>query len=145
MMTLIEKAQSTIDEDQAMEIENKIKKATFNLEDFLNQLQQLKNMGPLSQIMEMIPGISSMKGQVTDEDFGEDKLRKVEAVIRSMTPDERRNPEIIGGGRRRRIARGSGTSPQDVNQILNQFRQMQKLMRQMTLGKGLSGLGRIWR
>lgn len=145
MMTLIEKAKSTIDEDQAMEIEKKIKKATFNLEDFLGQLQQLKNMGPLSQVMEMIPGISSMKARVSDEDFGEDKLRKVEAIIRSMTLDERRNPEIIGGGRRRRIARGSGTTPQDVNQILNQFRQMQKLMKQMTLGKGLSSLGRIWR
>ena len=145
MLTLIEKAETTFDQDQAVEMEKKMRQATFDLEDFLSQLQQLKNMGPLSQVMEMVPGLSSMKGRVADADLGEDKLKTVEAVIRSMTPYERRHPEIIGGGRRRRIARGSGTSPQDVNQLLNQFRQMQKLMRQMASGKGLANLGRMLR
>ena len=136
MLTLIEKAQTTFDQDQAVELEKKIRQATFDLEDFLGQLQQLKKMGPLSQIVEMIPGFSGIKGNVSPDDLDGDQLKTVEAVIHSMTQEERRRPEIIGGSRRRRIARGSGTSAQDVNQLLNQFRQMQKLMRQMTSGKG---------
>ena len=136
MLTLIEKAQTTFDQDQAVELEKKIRQATFDLEDFLGQLQQIKKMGPLSQIVEMIPGFSGIKGNVSPDDLDGDQLKTVEAVIHSMTQEERRRPEIIGGSRRRRIARGSGTSAQDVNQLLNQFRQMQKLMRQMTSGKG---------
>ncbi len=135
VLTLIEKAQTTIDEDQAVELERKMRQATFDLEDFLAQLQQLKSMGPLSQIMEMVPGMSSIAGRMSDEGLEDDQVRKVEAVIRSMTPEERRRPEIIGGSRRRRIARGSGTKPQDVNQLLNQFSRMQKMMRQMASGK----------
>ena len=136
MLTLIEKAQTTFDEQQAVEMEKKIRQATFDLEDFLGQLQQLKSMGPLSQIMEMIPGFSSMKGRVDTNDLDDGHIKKIEALIYSMTPEERRKPDLIGGSRRRRIARGSGTTPQDVNQLLNQFRQMQKMMRQMTSGKG---------
>ena len=145
MLTLIEKAESTFDESQAIELEKKIRQQTFDLEDFLAQLQQLKKMGPLSQILEMVPGFSSLKGRLPTEEAGEEQTKKVEALIYSMTPEERRNPQIIGGSRRRRIARGSGARPQDVNQLLNQFRQMQKLMRQMSSGKGLENLTRMMR
>ena len=136
MLTLIEKAQTTFDEQQAIEMEKKIRQATFDLEDFLGQLQQIKSMGPLSQIMEMIPGFSGMKGKISADELDDGHLKRVEAIIYSMTPLERNKPEMIGGSRRRRIANGSGTTPQDVNQLLNQFRQMQKMMRQMTGGKG---------
>ena len=145
MLTLIEKAQTTFDEDQAAELEKKMRQATFDLEDFLGQLQQLKGMGPLSQVMEMVPGLSSITGRISEAELSDDKLNRVEAVIRSMTAEERRHPEIIGGSRRRRIARGSGTTPQDVNQLLNQFRQMQKMMRQMTSAKGVAKLSRMLR
>ena len=140
MLTLAEKAQANFDEDQAAELEKKMRQATFDLEDFLGQLQQLKNMGPLSQVLEMIPGLSAVKGRLPTEEVGEEQIKKVEALIYSMTPEERQRPEIIGGSRRRRIARGSGTAPQDVNQLLNQFRQAQKLMRQVASGKGLGKL-----
>ncbi len=136
MLTLIEKAQSTFDEQQAAEMEKKLRQATFDLDDFLVQLQQLKSMGPLNQIMEMIPGLSAIKGRLPSDGLEESRLKKIEALIYSMTAEERRKPDIIGGSRRRRIAKGSGTTPQDVNQLLNQFRQMQKMMRQMTSGKG---------
>ncbi len=136
MLTLIEKAQSTFDEQQAVEMEKKLRQATFDLDDFLVQLQQLKSMGPLSQIMEMIPGLSAVKGRLPADGLDEGHVKKIEALIYSMTAEERRKPDIIGGSRRRRIAKGSGTTPQDVNQLLNQFRQMQKIMRQMTSGKG---------
>jgi signal recognition particle subunit SRP54 len=136
MLTLIEKAQATFDQDQAAEMEKKIRQATFDLEDFLGQLQQIKKMGPISQVLEMVPGFSAMKNKVSADDLDEGHLGKVEAIIYSMTPEERHKPEIIGGSRRRRIANGSGTTPQDVNQLLNQFRQMQKMMRQLTGGGG---------
>ena len=136
MLTLIEKAQTTFDQQQATELEKKFRQATFDLDDFLGQLQQLKNMGPLSQILEMIPGFSAIQGHIFSEELDGNQLKKTEALIYSMTPEERRRPEVISGSRRRRIAKGSGTTPQDVNQLLNQFRQMQKLMRQMTSGKG---------
>ena len=145
VLTLIEKAQTTFDEGQAAELEKKIRRATFDLEDFLGQLQQLKGMGPLSQLLEMVPGMSAMKGRIPVDEVDDDQLKKVEAVIYSMTPEERRRPEIIGGSRRRRMAKGSGTTPQDVNQLLNQFRQMQKIMRQMASGKGAANLMRMLR
>ena len=145
MLTLVEKAEATFDDKQAAELEKKIRQATFDLDDFLGQLQQLKRMGPLSQIFEMIPGMASIRGRLPTDDTGEDQIKKVEAVIYSMTPEERRHPDIIGGSRRRRIARGSGTTPQDINQLLNQFRQMQKVMRQMASGKGLGNLSRLFK
>ena len=136
VLTLIDKAQETISEEQALEMERKIRQATFDLEDFLTQLQHLKSMGPLSQIVEMIPGMGNLKGRLSGAEVDDGQLKKVEAIIHSMTPYERSKPEIIGGSRRRRIARGSGTTPQDVNMLLNQFRQMQKTLRQMTSGRG---------
>ena len=145
MLTLVEKAEATFDDKQAAELEKKIRQATFDLDDFLGQLQQLKRMGPLSQVFEMIPGMASIRGRLPTDDTGEDQIKKVEAVIYSMTPEERRHPDIIGGSRRRRIARGSGTTPQDINQLLNQFRQMQKVMRQMASGKGLDNLSRLFK
>ena len=143
MLTLIEKAQTTFDQDQALELEKKIRRATFDLEDFLGQLQQLKGMGPLSQLLDMVPGLSAVKGRISPDELDQDHLKGVEAIIYSMTPEERRQPEIIGGSRRRRIAKGSGTTPQDVNRLLNQFRQMQKLMKQMTSGKGTDKMMRM--
>ncbi|MFO8010206.1 MAG: signal recognition particle protein [Dehalococcoidia bacterium] len=136
MLTLIEKAQSQIDEKKALELQKKVRKAQFNLEDFLDQLQQIKNMGSLSQVIDMIPGMSKFSRQLPSNAALDDgQLKKVEALVLSMTPAERQNPEIIDGSRRKRIARGSGTTPQDVNQLLNQFRQMQKVMKQMSSGK----------
>ena len=145
MLTLIEKVQTTFDQEQAVELEKKMRRATFDLEDFLSQLQQLKGMGPLGQLLEMVPGLSSVKGRLPAEELGEEQIKKVEALIYSMNPEERRRPEIIGGSRRRRIARGSGTTPQDVNKLLNQFRQMQKIMKQMASGKGLRDLTQLMR
>ena len=145
MLTLIEKAQSSFDEDEAVELEKKIRQATFDLNDFMAQLQQVKSMGSLSQIVEMIPGMSAMRGRIPDSDFDDSQIAKVEAIVYSMTPGERSNPSIIGGSRRRRIARGSGTTPRDVNQLLNQFKQTQKLMKQMSTGKGMKDIARMFR
>ena len=134
--SLIEKAQLDFDEERALELDRKLRQARFDLEDFLEQLQQLKKMGPMSQILEMVPGFSAVKGRLNSDQLSGDNLKRVEAIIYSMTPQERRRPDIISGSRRRRIARGSGTSPREVNQLLNQFRQMQKMMRQMSTGRG---------
>ncbi len=137
MLTLIEKAQAQFDEKKALELHKKMKKATFDLEDFLGQLQQLKKMGSVAQIMEMIPGFSKLTKKLPAGavDVSDQQLKRIEAIVLSMTPEERRKPEIIDGSRRRRIAKGSGTTPQEVNQLLNQFREMQKLMKQMASGK----------
>jgi signal recognition particle subunit SRP54 len=134
MLSFIEKAEKAYDEKQARELEQKMRTATFDLEDFLEQLRQIKKMGPLSQLVEMIPGFSHLAHQLPVE-ADEKQIKKFEAIILSLTPEERRNPHIINGSRRRRIARGSGTTPQDINQLLNQFRQMQKLTKQLELGK----------
>ena len=142
--SLIEKAQQNFDEEQALELDRKLRKADFDLEDFLEQLQQLKKMGPMSQVLDMIPGFSSVKGKLSQEQLEGDNLKRVEAIIYSMTPQERRRPEIISGSRRRRIARGSGTSPREINQLLNQFKQMQRMMRQMSTGKGRNQLMKMF-
>tara|TARA_B110000014_G_C19887117_1_gene459055 strand:- start:116 stop:730 length:615 start_codon:yes stop_codon:yes gene_type:complete len=136
VLSLVEKAQQTFDEDQAVELEKKIREATFDLEDFLEQMQAVKKMGPIGQVLEMLPGFSSMKGKLDSEDLDGSKMVKSEAIIRSMTKSERQRPELIGGSRRRRIAKGSGTAPQDVNQLLNQFKQVQKMMKQFASPKG---------
>jgi signal recognition particle subunit SRP54 len=128
VITLIEKAQATYDEKQAEELEKKLRKQQFTLEDFLDQMSQLKKMGPLDQILGMIPGISASKLKNLQVDEGQ--LKQVEAIIQSMTLEERRKPQIIGASRKQRIARGSGTSTQEVNRLLQQFQQMQKLMKQ---------------
>ena len=145
VLSLVERAQQTFEEEEARTLEKKIREATFDLEDFLSQLEQVKRMGPISQVLEMVPGFSSVKKRMGDEELDEDHLKRTEAIIRSMTPTERHAPEIINGSRRRRIARGSGTSPQDVNQLLNQFRQMQKLMRQLSTDKGKRRLMQMFR
>ena len=136
VLSLIEKAQESFDQKQAAVLEKKLRTATFDLDDFLQQLQQVKKMGPLSQIMEMVPGFRSVSKQLPTDALDDRQLKRVEAIISSMTRQERHQPNIIDGSRRRRIARGSGTQPHEVNQVLNQFRQVQKMMRQMTNGKG---------
>jgi len=129
VVSLIERAQEQTDEQEAERLQNRMMKGQFDLEDFLDQLQKIKKMGPLSQIMEMIPGLSQQmrqaKAQISDDDY-----KQVEAIIRGMTPWERRYPERIDHGRRRRIARGSGVERQDVNRLLSQFKEMQKMMGQ---------------
>ncbi len=136
MLTLIEKTQASFDQKKAEELQKKLQSATMTLEDFLEQLQQIRKMGPLNQIMDMIPGFSKLTKQIPQGELEDKQIKKVEAIVLSMTPEERRNPGIIDGRRRRRIALGSGTTPQDVNQLLNQFNQMQKMMKQFGSGKG---------
>jgi signal recognition particle subunit SRP54 len=130
ILSLIERAQETTTEEDAVELQERMLKGQFNLEDFLEQLQKVKQMGPLSQLLEMIPGLGAQmrqaKAQVSDDDY-----KRVEAIIYSMTPDERRNPDVIGRRRTARIAKGSGTSIQEVKQLLKQFDEMQKMMSQM--------------
>jgi len=142
MLTLIERAEAVYDQEQAKKMERKLRDATFDLEDFLEQMQQLKKMGPLQQVLEMIPGFSKVSGQLS-EDVTEKGMKRTEAIILSMTPGERRNPRVINSSRKRRIARGSGTSVSEVNQLLNQFRQMRRLVKQMSSGRGAGLLGRM--
>ena len=132
VMSLIEKAEEAYDQDEAERAARKMLDNTFDLEDFLEQFQQLKKMGPLQQLVGMLPGAGSALQNVQVD---EKQLARVEAIIRSMTPDERRNPKSINGSRRRRIAAGSGTRPQDVNGVLKQFSQAQKMMKAMAGGK----------
>jgi signal recognition particle subunit SRP54 len=129
VLTLIERAEEQIDREQAVQMERKLREATFTLEDFLDQLQQVKKMGPLSQVLGMLPGMSQqLKGvEVDDRD-----VARVEAIIRSMTPGERNNPKILNGSRRARIARGSGTTTQQVNALLKQFEEARRMMKQLS-------------
>jgi len=134
MLTLIEKAEKAFDEQRVKELEGKIRAESFNLEDFLWQLRQIKKMGSISQLTEMLPSFSSFVPRNIGDDE-EKQLKKIEAIILSMTPEERNNPRIISGSRRRRIAKGSGTTPQDVNQLLNRFQQVQKITKLVSKGK----------
>jgi signal recognition particle subunit SRP54 len=138
MLTLIERARDAYDERGAKELEKKMRTATFTLEDFQNQLNMVKKMGPLNQLLDMIPGMGSAMRQ-QDVQVDERELKRVEAIIQSMTPDERQHPEIVRGSRRRRVARGSGVQVADVNALLSQFSQMQKLMKQVANGKPPKG------
>ncbi len=140
VVTLVEKAQQTIDEEKAQEIERKLRTASFDLNDFLDQMNQLRSMGGMSQVLDLVPGFSQMKGKVSADAFDEKQIKRVEAIVLSMTPEERQRPEIIGGSRRKRIARGSGTQTADVNRLLNQFGEMRKMMRQLSSGKKIRGL-----
>lgn len=139
ILTFIEKTEAATDEQTRKELERKVRRGSFDLEDFLGQLHQIKKMGSISQLMDMVPGMSGMARKLP-QGADESQMKKIEAIILSMTPGERHNPMIIDGSRRRRIARGSGSSPQDVNQLLNQHRQMQKLMKQLGSGKKISSL-----
>lgn len=137
VLTLVERAQETFDQQQAAKLEEKLRRATFTLDDMLDQLQQVQKMGPLGQILGMIPGMGGMAREAEAAvDRGE--LRRVEAIIRSMTPRERRDPTILNASRRRRIATGSGTTLTDVNRLVKQFAEMQKLMKQLA-GAGRRG------
>lgn len=131
VMSLIEKAQENVDEEKAKELEQKLRTQSFTLEDFLEQLQQVRSMGPLDEILKMIPGMNKIKG-LDNAKVDESQMGRVEAVIYSMTKEERNNPEIINASRRKRIAVGSGTSIQEVNRLLKQFEEMKKMVKQMT-------------
>src|SRR3954452_12514612 len=132
ILTLIEKVEKETDEDRAKELERKMRENRFTLDDFLEQLQQIRKMGPLTGLLKMIPGMGQqLKGMSLDER----ELDRVQAIITSMTPHERAHPEVLNGSRRRRIAHGSGTTIQAVNQLVKQFNQMQKVMKQMSSGK----------
>ncbi len=142
ILSLIEKAQENFDEKKARELEKKIKSQEFTFDDFLEQLQQMKNMGPLSQLLEMIPGANSK--QLKNLEVDEKDLVRIEAIIQSMTKGERKNPSIINGSRRKRIALGSGTSVQKVNNLLKQFEQTKKMMKQFTdMEKGMKKGGKM--
>ncbi|ACB84951.1 signal recognition particle protein [Natranaerobius thermophilus] len=130
VMSLIEKAETSMDQKKAQELEKKIKSQSFTFEDFLEQLQQLKSMGPLDQIMDMMPGMAGNK-KMKNFSVDEQELVKIEAIIQSMTQEERVKPEVINSSRKKRIAKGSGTRVQDVNKLLKQFEQMKKMMKQM--------------
>ena len=143
VVSLVEKAKETIGERDAKEVARRMQRGEFDLEDFLTQMQQMQQMGPISGLLDMLPGAGAMKQQLAIPDVGEDFWKHNEAIILSMTPGERRNPEMIDGSRRRRIAAGSGKQPADVNRLLNQYREAKKLMVAMTSGKGAGGLGRL--
>ena len=137
VLSLIERAQETIDQEEALKAQAKLQQGKFDLEDFLSAMRQLKRMGPLRQVMEMIPGFNKMAEMPDMEEALEgDQLKHIEAIILSMTLEERHNPDVINGSRRRRIARGSGSTPQDVNQLLDQFNEMRTMIRQVSSGKG---------
>jgi len=131
MLTLIEKAQTQVDEEKAKELEQKFRTASFTLDDFLEQLDQVKSMGPLDELLKMMPGANKMKG-LNNLQVDEKQIGHVEAIIRSMTKAEKENPEIINAGRRRRIATGSGRTVQEVNRLLKQFEEMKKMMKTMS-------------
>lgn len=131
VLSLIEKAEQAIDQKKAAELEERLRQNKFTLTDFYEQLTQLKNMGSLQDLMGMIPGM----GNVKDLQVDEKALSRVEAIIQSMTPYERENPNVLGSSRKKRIACGSGTKVEDVNQLLKRFDTMQKMMKQFT-GKG---------
>ena len=140
VLTLVERAQETVDAAQAQRLEEKLRKAEFTLEDFLEQLQQVQKMGPIGQLVSMVPGMGGMaKDAQAAVDRGE--LKRTEAIIRSMTRNERRDPAVINGSRRRRIAAGSGTSLPDVNRLIKQFMEIQRLMKQLGSGRGRGMLG----
>jgi len=140
VLSLIEKAEAAIDVDDAERLEAKIRSNEFTLDDFRDQLRTIRKMGPLENLLGMIPGLGDMKalsGQKPDEK----QMSRIEAIIGSMTPDERRKQHIISGSRRKRIAKGSGTTVEEVNRLLKQFVQMQKMLKQLGGMAGLSGGG----
>jgi signal recognition particle subunit SRP54 len=135
VLSLIEKAEEVSDRDQAEDLERKIRKQQFTLEDFLDQLRQVRKMGPLSSVLGMMPGMGKAMKELRSANMDERELDRIEAIILAMTPAERANPTVINGSRRKRIARGSGTTVQAVNQLVKQFGQTRKLMSQLAKGK----------
>ncbi|MDW3192313.1 MAG: signal recognition particle protein [Cytophagales bacterium] len=140
VLTLVEKAQQNFDEEEAKRLNKKIRKNQFGFDDFLNQMEQIKKMGSLKDLMGMIPGVGKA---IKDIDIDDDSLKPIEAIIKSMTPQERENPDVINGSRRQRIAKGSGTTIQEVNQLLKQFAQMRKMMKTMNKMGGAKALGNM--
>ena len=140
VLTLVERAQQAVDRETAEAMVRKLREDSFTLEDFREQLRQLNKMGPLDQVLGMLPFASKLKGLPDGLDAEQADLRRFDAIISSMTPEERRRPEIISGGRRQRVARGSGTTVQDVNRLLKQYAQLRKMMRQLKGRRGLPGL-----
>jgi len=140
ILTMIEKAQAVVDEKQAAELEKKLRKSQFTLEDFRDQMRQIRKMGSFSDLMDMIPGMGKMK-QLKNVQVDDRELGRIEAIINSMTPQERQHYAIINGSRRKRIAKGSGTRVQDVNKLIKNYAQVMKMMKKLNKG-GLRGLGR---
>ncbi len=136
VLSLVEKAQDAIGEDEVERLEKKLRTNSLDLEDFIIQIQQIKRMGPMSQLVELIPGLSSVKSQLKLGEVDEDFWKKAEAVVSSMTVQERRHPDVINGSRRRRIAAGSGATPQEVNRLLNQWKEAKKLAEAVATGRG---------
>ena len=132
VLSLIEKAQENIDLDKAKELEQKLKKQEFDFEDLLQQMEQIENMGPLDKVLGMIPGMGNLKDQLGDVDLNGKEMKRSRAIIQSMTPEERRNPSLLNASRKKRIARGSGTSVQDVNRMIKQLNEMKKMMKMFT-------------
>jgi signal recognition particle subunit SRP54 len=144
ILTLIERAESAVDQEKAQRAGERLLSGEFNLEDFRDQLGEVKKLGPLSQLLEMIPGMGNLK-QDLSPDVTDQQLKRIEAIINSMTPLERRSPKVLNGSRKRRVARGSGASVQEINQLLGQFRQMQRMMKQFgDSGKGRHGMPNIF-
>jgi len=142
ILTLVERAQEVVDAKDAAKMEEKLRKSSFTLEDMLDSMQQMQKMGPLGNLVSMIPGMGNLAGEAQAAvDRGD--LRRTEAIIRAMTPNERRDPSILNGSRRRRIAAGSGTSLPDVNRLVKQFGEMQKLMKQLSGGGKRAALGAL--
>ncbi len=146
ILTLIERAERTVDQKKALDMQRKMRRSEFTLEDFRDALGELKKLGPLEDVLKMIPGIGKELKKIQNMQPAEDELKKIEAIINSMTMKERRNHKILNGSRRRRIAAGSGTQVQDVNRLIKDYMEMQKVMKRMTSVKGgmsLPGLGRF--
>src|SRR3990172_1992196 len=136
LLTLIEKAKEELTDEDVESLSERMKKGTLTLEDFLAQYQRVRRMGPLSQLIGLVPGLSAIKNRLNVEEMDESYFARVEAIIYSMTVAERRHPDIIDGSRRRRIASGSGTTPADVNRVLKQYREAKRIMQQITTGRG---------
>lgn len=141
VMTLIEKAEAEFDEAEALKLQKKLMQNQFTLQDFLDQLKKIKRMGPITQLLDMVPGMNRFKDQIDQKDM-EKRISRIEAIINSMTAAERNNPKILNASRRKRIAAGSGVEVRDVNDVLKQFQDMQKLMSQMRNGK-MPGMPRL--
>ncbi|HED24604.1 MAG TPA: signal recognition particle protein, partial [Firmicutes bacterium] len=131
VLSLIEKAEATFDQARAKEMEDKLRRRQFTLEDFREQLGQVRNMGSMEEILNMLPGAASIPAEMKQLSLNEKNFKRIEAIIDSMTRVERDDPSVLNSSRRRRIARGSGTTVQDVNRLLNQFSQMQKMLKKM--------------
>jgi signal recognition particle subunit SRP54 len=144
VVTLVEKAKEAVGEQDMKDVARRMRSGQFNLEDFLGQMQQMRQMGPLTGLLDMLPGGQQLAKQVAGVELDESFISHSEAIVLSMTPEERRNPDILNGSRRRRVAAGSGTSPSEVNRLLNQFKEAKKMMQAMTSGKGGGGLGRMF-